>query len=147
MSFQLNSFDGDQNASHFSQCTTKMQQLEKSSNSRCSPHIRAPFVDSQFFFSNPDSTFFLLHFSTKLLVVTLFLLGKVWKLIRFSFFFLSFFCCNFLHPDTAHCTMRHYKLLYYACSVSTWKTVMHTKFNRFTAKTYTRDRVQMHDIL
>ena len=59
----------------------------------------------------------------------------------FSFFF---FCCNILHPDTAHCTMRHYKLLYHACSVSTWKMVMHTKLNRFTAKTYTRDREKMH---
>ena len=65
-------------------------------------------------------------------------------LFLFSIFF---FCCNFLHPDTAHCTMRHYKLLYYACSVSTWKTVIHAKLNRFTAKTYTRDREKMHAIL
>ena len=78
------------------------------------------------------------------------LLGKVWKLIRFSFFhfFFSFFLLSFLHSDTAHCTMRHSKHLYYACSVtSTGKTVMHTKLNRFTAETYTRDGEKMHDNL
>ena len=62
--------------------------------------------------------------------------------IRTQRFFLLHFS-----TDTAHCTMRHYKLLYYACSVSTWKTVMHAKLNRFTAKTYTRDREKMHAIL
>ena len=145
----LNSFDGDQHASHFSQCTTKMQQLDafqfKMQSAYQSAFRRFPIfllVIGLKFFSPA------LFYQTFSCDIDFIFIRKCVETNPFFFLFdLSFFCCNVLHPDTSHCTMRHYKLLYHACSVSTWKTVMHTKLNRFTAKPYTRDREKMHDIL
>ena len=128
MSFQLNSFDGDQHASHFSQCTTKMQQKRPIQDAvRISERLSPiPNFSSRIRTQRFSPALFYQTFSCD---INFIFIRKVWKLIRFSFF-IFFFCCNFLHPDTTYCTMRHYKLLYYACSVSTWKTVKHTKLNR-----------------